>query len=372
MKRCFWIFICLLCYILTGWAAGPEFSTAGFYELENSGRKVYNMNPVWRFLKADATDAWQVNFDDSSWEIASLPHGLEYLPAEASGCVNYQGIAWYRKHFTPDIALKGKRLFLHFEAIMGKSKIWVNGQLAGEHFGGYLPVVLDVTDLLKWEESNLIAVCADNTNDPLYPPGKTQETLDFTYFGGIYRDCFLVAHHPVYITDPNYENEIAGGGLFVSYQQVSEKNAGINLKLHLRNHTEHPFKGKINYTLQDTTGKKVKALTHKVSLSANQAESFSDEMVLKEPQLWSPEDPALYWLTVTLTDVTGKVVDGYKKRIGIRSIEFRGKDGFWLNGKPYPNPLIGANRHQDFAIVGNAVPNSMHCGLLLIPHPLVF
>ena len=45
---------------------------------------------------------------------------------------------------------------------------------------------------------------------------------------------------------------------------------------------------------------------------------------------------------------------------GIRSIEFRGKDGFWLNGRPYPNPLIGANRHQDFAVVGNALSNSLH------------
>lgn len=54
------------------------------------------------------------------------------------------------------------------------------------------------------------------------------------------------------------------------------------------------------------------------------------------------------------------VVDGYRRRIGIRSVEFKGKDGFWLNGKPYPSPLIGANRHQDFAVVGNAVANSIH------------
>lgn len=53
-------------------------------------------------------------------------------------------------------------------------------------------------------------------------------------------------------------------------------------------------------------------------------------------------------------------MDGYRRRIGIRSVEFKGKDGFWLNGKPYESPLIGANRHQDFAVVGNAVANSIH------------
>lgn len=360
MKRGFWLLFCFCWPMCAGWAIEPVFSTAGFYELANSGRKVYNMNPAWRFLKGDAPDAWQTGFDDSGWERVSLPHGLEYLPAEASGCVNYQGKAWYRKHFTLESQLKGKRLFLYFEAIMGKSKVWVNGQLADEHFGGYLPVVIDATEWLKPGQSNVIAVCTDNSNDPLYPPGKPQETLDFTYFGGIYRDCFLIVHHPVYITDPNSENEVAGGGLFVSFDQVSGKNATVNLKIHLRNLTEREFRGKMNYVLQDTAGRKVKSLSHKVVLLAGRAESFSGAMQLKEPQLWSPEDPVLYWLSVTLTDASGKVVDGYQKRIGIRSIEFRGKDGFWLNGKPYSQPLIGANRHQDFAIVSNALPNSIH------------
>ncbi len=56
------------------------------------------------------------------------PIGIEYVPTEASGCINYQGEVWYRKHFTPADELKGKKLFLHFEAIMGKSKVFVNRQ----------------------------------------------------------------------------------------------------------------------------------------------------------------------------------------------------------------------------------------------------
>lgn len=63
-----------------------------------------------------------MDFDDSSWEVVSIPHGLEYLPVEASGCVNYQGVVWYRKRFIPESCLKGKQLFIHFEAIMGKAK----------------------------------------------------------------------------------------------------------------------------------------------------------------------------------------------------------------------------------------------------------
>lgn len=214
----------------------PEFSTAGFYELPNTGREVYSMNLAWRFIKGDVPGMpYTVNFDDSGWEVVSVPHGLEYLPEEASGCANYQGIAWYRKHFTPDERLKGKQMFIHFEAIMGKSEVYVNGQLLKKHYGGYLPVILDVTNLLKWGEENVIAVKADNSDDPSYPVGKPQNMLDFTYFGGIYRDCWLIAHNDVFITNANYENEVAGGGLFVSYADVSEKSALVNLKAHIRN-----------------------------------------------------------------------------------------------------------------------------------------
>lgn len=127
----------------------PEFSTAGFFELPNSGREVFSMNPAWRFYKGSVAGAEAISFDDTEWAVVSLPNGIEYLPTEASGCINYQGEVWYRKHFTPADALKGKKLFLHFEAIMGKSKVFVNGRLIKEHFGGYwwlpLPIFQNTT-----------------------------------------------------------------------------------------------------------------------------------------------------------------------------------------------------------------------------------
>ena len=338
----------------------PEFSTAGFFELPNSGREVFSMNPAWRFYKGSVAGAEAISFDDTEWAVVSLPNGIEYLPTEASGCINYQGEVWYRKHFTPADALKGKKLFLHFEAIMGKSKVFVNGRLIKEHFGGYLPVVVDVTNALKWGEDNVIAVWADNSDDPSYPPGKAQDVLDFTYFGGIYRDCWLVAHNPVFITDPNFEDEVAGGGLFVAYDKVSDASAEVLLKAHLRNESRKTFTGVVEYELQQLDGTQVAFLNDKIQVRPGKAVTSKDKITVKNPLLWSPETPTLYNLIVRIRDHEGKVVDGYRRRIGIRSVEFKGKDGFWLNGKPYEEPLIGANRHQDFAVVGNAVPNSIH------------
>lgn len=365
MRHCSMLFrlimLCMAFCTVSAFAAyQPQFSTAGFYQLPETGRTAYSMNPAWRFYKGEVQGAETLGFDDKDWQLVSLPHGLELLPDEASGCVNYQGPAWYRKHFTPQKEWKGKQLFLHFEAIMGKSKVWINGQLVKEHFGGFLPVIADVTPYLKYGQDNVIAVWADNSDDPSYPPGKAQDMLDFAYLGGIYRDCWMVAHNQVYITDPNYENEVAGGGLFVSYGNISEAEAQIKLDAHVRNAASASFTGKLVYQLCDKQGNQVAVSEKNLKIRSGKAQKVSTGVKVLKPHLWEPDSPYLYDLFVYVKDGKGNTVDGYRRRIGIRSIEFKGKDGFWLNGKPYPFPLIGANRHQDFAIIGNALPNSLH------------
>lgn len=359
MKR---FLIQLVCLCMAYWANAyePVFSTAGFFRLPDTGREVFSMNPAWRFYKGGMEGAEACGFDDRSWQVVSLPNGIEYLPTESSGCINYQGEVWYRKHFTPAETLKGKKLFLHFEAIMGKSKIYVNGRLLAEHYGGYLPVSVDMTQVVKWGEDNVIAVWADNRDDATYAPGKPQDVLDYTYFGGIYRDCWLIAHNQVFITDPNYENQKAGGGLLVAFNRVSDTSADILLQTHVRNDGVRSFSGRVVYTLVDSVGREVATTQSKLSVGRGTAVTSRGKMKVKQPQLWTPAAPYLYKLKVLIHDADGRVVDGYYRRVGIRSIEFKGKDGFWLNGKPYGKPLIGANRHQDYAVVGNAVANSIH------------
>jgi len=361
MKSFFTIIILGLFFIQLKAEQGytPTFSKAGFYEISNSGRSAFNFNVAWRFYKGEVKGGGTISFDDTKWQMVSLPHGLEYLPVDAAGSLNYLGEAWYRKHFLLDENLKGKRLFLHFEAIMGKSEVWVNGELLKKHYGGYLPVVVDITDHVKWGEQNLVAVMTDNSDDPSYPPGKSHAVLGFCQYGGVYRDCWLVSHNNVHITDPNFENEIGGGGLFVSYENFSNNNAEINLKLHLRNQSEKNFSGKVVYDLFEKDGSKVLSKGQHVSIKKGDVKHFESQMAVTNVKGWTPETPYLYWLEVKVYNNSGKIIDGYKKRIGIRTIEFKGTDGLWLNGKPYRKKLIGANRHQEFAVLGNAVPNSM-------------
>ena len=355
------LFTCLVWWIACQMALGlPKFSTAGFYELPNMGRTAYSMNMAWRYHKGDVQGTpFAVDFNDSDWLVVSVPHGLEYIPVEASGGANYQGIAWYRKHFVADADLKGKQLFVHFEGIMGKCEVYLNGQLVKKHFGGYLPVIIDVTDKLNWNQENVLAVKADNSDDPSYPVGKEQSQLDFTYFGGIYRDCWLVAHNDVFITNSNYEDEVAGGGLFVSFDKVSDRFAKVNLKAHIRNNSARDQKVSVTFDLKDKKGGTVQKVTKTIHVRCGKAAYAMASMSLDHPKLWSPESPYLHNLDVTVTDQSGKIIDGYRQRVGIRSIEFKNQEGFWLNGKPYEGKIMGTNRHQDFAVLGNAMPNSL-------------
>src|SRR5664279_1685109 len=241
MNKITLIFFLLLCSIIKARAqhffyGSQLFSTAGFFQLpSNNCREVFSFNNGWYYHKGDVHGAEKVNFRESDWQQVQLPHGVDILPEEASGGINYQGIVWYRKHFHLPGSISGKHIFLHFEAIMGKCSIYLNGHLIKEHKGGYLPIVIDVSNKVIRQAENVIAVMADNSNDASYPPGKPEYVLDFCYFGGIYRDAWLVVTSEVHITDPNLVDKPAGGGVFVHCENVSDNQATIQVSTNIQN-----------------------------------------------------------------------------------------------------------------------------------------
>ena len=340
-------------FLLTIFPLRAQTSIAGLFPMENSGRLVWNFNAGWRFHLGDVAQAAQKDFDDNAWEVVSTPHTVQLMPAEASGCRNYQGIAWYRKHFILPDECAGRDAILHFEAIMGKQTIYVNGQKVKEHEGGYLPINVNLTDLgCSAGEECVVAICADNSDDKTYPPGKKQMTLDFAYHGGIYRDVWLIAKSKVAITDAVEEQQVAGGGIFVHYANISERSAEVYVNTEVRNSDDHSR----TVTIEQTLSPSGATVSKRVSLKAGEAKTIVQRFMVKKPRLWSPENPYLYQIATRIRE-DRQSLDGGITRIGIRSFEFRGKDGFWLNGKRY-HQLVGANRHQDFAYVGNALPNS--------------
>ena len=342
--------------------AEAQTSVAGLFPLDNSGRLVWNFNAGWRFHLGDVADAETKDFNDTSWEVVSTPHTVQLMPAEASGCRNYQGIAWYRKHFRLPKECEGRDVTLHFEAIMGKQTIYVNGKKVKEHEGGYLPIKISLPAIV--DDDLVIAIKADNSDDKTYPPGKKQAQLDFAYHGGIYRDVWLIAKNKVAITDALEENRVAGGGIFVHYANISENSAEIFVNTEIRNSDTKSRTITVENSFVSSAA--IPSQRTKLKLQPSEAKTITQHFVVKNPKLWSPETPNLYQVSTRIKE--GKAcLDGGITRIGIRSFEFRGTTtsdgspsgypGFYLNGKRY-HQFVGANRHQDFAYVGNALPNS--------------
>jgi len=298
--------------------ATPEFSRAGYWTAADSPRRVSSMNAGWEFSLDAFKTAKRVN----------LPHSIDEgeIGFAASGGVNRQQPVWYRKTFAWNGT--GARQFLHFEAIMGKSRIALNGRQVAEHFGGYLPIHVEVTDVLRRGE-NLLEVWCDNSDDPTFPPGKPQNQLDFAYFGGIYRDAWLVETGDAYVTDTDR------GGVYVSSRLDPDGGWTVSAETTLGGATEG---ASVRYFYD---GKPV-------------VPPFRPE----RPALWSPEAPNLHFLKVEVVR-EGRVTDAVAVRFGIRDFTLDDR-GLVLNGRRYPKKLIGANRHQDYLFIGMALPNSLH------------
>ena len=281
-----------------------------------------------------------------------MGHTVRLEPVNVSGGLNYQGDAWYRKRFILDDTFKGKRLYIKFEAAMHETEVYLNGREIKRNFCGYLPFVIDVTDDVLFNEENVIAVRVNNEDNADIPPGRPQQNLDFCYFGGIYRNAWLIKKDSIHITDELYEDEKAGGGIFVRYENVSREYADILIKTHIRNDSGlNEASGKISYIIKDK-GKCIKQEEQIVSIE--ESGTFEIRLRIEKPKPWSVTEPNLYELTVETE--FGDYIDCEALKIGIKDIRFTERDCI-LNGEKVL--LTGCNRHQEYPWIGNALPDSL-------------
>lgn len=290
-----------------------------------------------------------------NWEKINLPHTPFVEPLVVLH--QWQGICYYRKILNVSKKEIDKQLWLEFEGAMHLADVWVNGQHLIQHSGGYTPFVVDVTGMLHADRGNEILVRLDNRNNPLIPPGKPLETLDFCYYGGLYRDVNLIVKHPVHITHPIMANEVAGGGIFVTYPYVSKQEAEIKVKTQVSNKVGTQRHLTIRHTLYEWSkkkgrGKKVALVESTLVLAAGTTQHHTQQFTVNNPKLWYPDSPALYVLRTEVMDGR-KVTDCEDTRIGIRRIEMTREKGFVINDKPLK--LEGSNRHQEYPYVGNAI-----------------
>jgi hypothetical protein len=295
----------------------------------------------WKFYKGDIRDGEKVNLDDLSWRTLDLPHdwsiegpfsqqwasGTGFLPG---------GIAWYRKTFQKNDVGGNKKIFIYFDGVYKNSEVWLNGHLLGKRPNGYIPFQYELTPYLQ-KGKNVLAVKVDHSKfaDSRWYPGS-----------GIYRNVYLVTKNPVNIplwgtrfVTPIVSKQSARADITVSINNTLSSAANIVVECRLnRGATEI------------TSAKKSIAVAGKSTQDARL--SFT----IKQPVLWSPDQPNLYSLTTSIYQ-NGKKLDEYIEKVGMRSIKFDANTGFYLNEENIK--LKGVCIHHDAGALGAAVPREV-------------
>ena len=295
---------------------------------------------------------YTAKFDDAAWQEVQIPHDwVTTLPyaLEASHSHGYKtvgwkypetSVGWYRKTIVIPNDDLGKRLMLRFDGIFRNARVWFNGFYMGTDPSGYATQVYDVTPYIKYGEENLICVRAD----------ASLEEGWFYEGAGIYRDVWL---------EKMAEVSVAPFGTFVRADLQKKPGAAVLMvRTEVTNSGLETQHYTVDIRLLDAEGREVVygKDNYPSNLKAKDTKGQECMLIVKEPHLWSPDDPYLYQVE-HIVKVDDKVTDVYTTTIGIRDIRFDAEQGFLLNGKPLK--LKGVNMHQDHAGVGTAIPDAL-------------
>ena len=308
--------------------------------LINGQRIVIPLNEGWQFTKDKYVPAAATN--SASWQSVSLPHtwNVEDVMDDEPGY--YRGEAWYKRVLSLDKKLKGKEIFLCFEGANQQCTVFINGQKAGEHIGGYTAFTIPVTSLINWEKENIVSIKVDNSYNKNIPP----LTADFTFYGGLYRQVSLLATDAVHF----YCNGYGSKGVFIATPVVDKKTAVVQINGTITGVANK--KVKIISTIYDAKGKLIASVSNTIVSTNTFQQSIKP---ISNPILWSPDNPYLYKIiTRIVSSTTGKILDEVSNSIGFRWFRFDAEKGFFLNDQPLK--LVGTSRHQDYKGMGNAVP----------------
>lgn len=307
----------------------------------------------WKFNRGNASGAQAADFNDGSWETVCLPHTVREENDYRTSNI-YMGNCWYRKTFELPSGSEEKIIYMEFGAAMQQSEVWVNGTSLIKHSGGYDPFVIDITDHVSFDAPNTVAITLNNRNNESFPPGNSNP--DFLYFGGLYQDVYLYVLDGLHISHPVLENIPGGGGVFVTYPQVSGSSAKVQVKTHIVNKGTGSKSCIVTTTIIDAGGNEIAAnSTSAEEIGAGSSHTFTQSIDVASPKLWSPDSPNLYTLKSEV--ISGDApVDDMETTIGIRTINFSKSGGLTINGQRVK--LHGCNRHMAYPYIGNAVPAS--------------
>lgn len=302
-------------------------------------RILNNLSGNWFFTKENNIDNSKVGCDLSTWETVTVPHTWNNIDGQGGAKEFYRGACWYRRELNLDETFKNKEIYLEFEAVNAIADVYVNGVHVGHHEGGFSTFRFNVTQVVKVGETNIIAVCADNSDiKHVYPT-----MADFTFYGGIYRDIKVIAVEKAHISLEDH----GSCGVYVT-SVVKDGHATVDINAIL----VHPeCAAKVVFAIKDGEG----------NIVAKTENSISGKAVLnvENPRLWNGTiDPYMYTAVVTVIGKDGAKADEVEVPFGIRTFSVDFEKGFVLNGEFYH--LHGVSRHQDRENMGWAISEKEH------------
>lgn len=300
----------------------------------------------WKFMLSDSVQAQDPTFDDSAWQQVDLPHDYSITQKysqsnEAESAYLPGGTGWYRKSFTIDRDLAGKRIAINFDGVYMNATVWFNGVKLGTHPYGYSPFSFDLTGNAKFGGENTIVVKVENR----LPSSRW-------YSGsGIYRDVTLTVTDGVHV---------GNNGVDIKTPSLATQNGG-NVTMNLTTKVANDTKAAANITLKQTVfpkgGKTDAAIgtvtTASKSIAAGASADVTSTITAASPKLWSIKNPNLYTVRTEVLN-GGKVLDTYDTEYGFRWTGFDAASGFSLNGEKVK--LKGVSMHHDQGSLG-AVAN---------------
>jgi beta-galactosidase len=341
------------------------------FHLGNAGdpAKDFNYSTVTIFSKSGKSEGTAIapNFDDRGWREVAVPHDWAVeLPFEQSpdfdvlshgykpvgGHYPATSIGWYRKRFVVSPADSGQRFVLQFDGIFRDSKVWINGFYCCANASGYSGFTVDVTDFMRYGKENVLVVRVD----------ATQYEGWFYEGAGIYRHVWLNQYNPVHIAEDGLFVHSAVHGLAGKGSAEREQAAEMTVETTVVNkRSDSAWVDVESYVADREGGVLDQRWSLPIKLGPGESRIVVEKMAVRNPRLWSPDQPYLYragsmirFADGGIIRMRGNVVDEQKIRVGIRTIRID-STGLYVNGQY--TKVKGVCNHQDHAGVGSALPD---------------
>lgn len=308
---------------------------------KNEVRKKENFDFDWKFTLSDNLEYAESDYRDLDWEQIQLPHDWnikQQFEPKAGGSAAFlpEGIGWYRKTFKVPASYKDKLISILFDGIFHQSDVYINGHHLGFRPYGFCSIEYELSPYLFFDKENTIAVRVNCTGDRAR-----------WYTGaGIYRHAWLNITNPLHVD--TY-------GTSITTPEVNRDQANVNIVTTISNSGKQAKEITILQRILDNSGKEItRNEGDKVIITSGNTMNIEQQLLLKNPQLWSTDIPNMYIMETSLKS-GNKVSDIYTTRFGVRSIRFDKDQGFFLND--VQTKLKGVCLHFDAGCLGTAVPD---------------